>query len=285
MIHMVTGKGGVGKTTVAASLALHLSQQHKTLLVHLGESPAFGDMWRCPPLTQAPFQVRQKLHVAQWEGEGCLREYIFHFVKLEKLVSLFFDNKVMKALLGAAPALRELAILGKVTSGIRQAGPRFHYDRVVVDAFSTGHFRALLRAPVGLAEAIPYGPMGEQSRAIVRVIQNVEVFKIWVCMLPEELPVREGLELGRQLETEFGQRPGYALNRLLPDDFSEKEKVALSQEFSNDSVFRYATTEWQRRDWALSELRNVGISPQKLPQSFSSEPLSIAEELSREWLL
>ena len=60
----------------------------------------------------------------------------------------------MRSFVRAAPGLKELAILGKLTSGIRKWGPKFEYENVVVDAYSSGHFLALLNAPKGLGELI-----------------------------------------------------------------------------------------------------------------------------------
>ena len=76
-----------------------------------------------------PNRFATNLFVARWAGEDCLKEYLLHLLKLESIVQLFFENRVMKSLIQAAPGLRELALVGKITSGIRGVGPALPFDR------------------------------------------------------------------------------------------------------------------------------------------------------------
>ncbi|MEI7973142.1 MAG: ArsA-related P-loop ATPase, partial [Bdellovibrio sp.] len=124
-IHFVTGKGGVGKTTVAGLLGLGFAAQGKaTLVAELGESSALQILWDLPEISYSPRRIQRGLNLSRWSGSECLREYLQHLIKLESLTSLFFDNKVTRSLVNVAPALHELAILGKATSGPpRNVGP------------------------------------------------------------------------------------------------------------------------------------------------------------------
>jgi hypothetical protein len=110
--------------------------------------------------------------------------------------------------------LKELAILGKITSGVREWGPPLHFQNIVVDAYATGHFLSLLRAPRGMGELIESGPMGDQSRKIFSVLLDKQVVTYHLVTLPEELPVTEVLELSADLQALVGDPGQLYLNKF-----------------------------------------------------------------------
>lgn len=215
-IRFVTGKGGTGKSTVAAGIALAEARKgRKTLLVELGERSFYKDFFELPEVGYRPTPLAENLDVARWSGVECLREYAKHLVKVETLTNLFFENSVSRSLIEIAPALTELAVLGKITSGPRKYGPSVPHEVLVVDAFATGHFLALLQAPRGMASAIRFGPMGEQSRSIDAAIRDPKICKYTVVALPEEMPLQETEELVRALRADFAVHPSIVLNKML----------------------------------------------------------------------
>lgn len=216
-IIFVTGKGGVGKSAVAAAIAFNrASKGQKTLLVELGNQSFFKDYFDLPKVEYQPTNLRPNLDLALWSGPECLKEYARHLLKIESLYKLFFENPVTRTLVNVAPALPELSILGKITSGPpRFVGPPLDYDCLVVDAYATGHFMALIKAPQGMAEAVKFGPMGEQSRSIDAVIRDPSICKYVVVSLPEELPVIEALELSQGIQKQVKLKPIQVLNKII----------------------------------------------------------------------
>ncbi len=277
MIHLVSGKGGVGKSTVAAALAWRLSQEgRKTLLVELGAKSHFRHVFNME-VGSEPVSLTTHLSVTRWVGEDCLRDYLRYLIRVEKVVQLFFDNRVMRSLIQAAPALRELAILGQLTSGIRKVGPRLPYDDVVVDSYATGHFRALWRAPMGMSEAIPFGPMGEQSRSITRVMMQPEHVKYYVVLVAEELPTTEGLELAQDIQTELNQKSEIVLNKWLESPLTKEELKG----FNGHEFADYLSVLLERQDQTMNQVRASGLTFTKWPWLFTGNVGERIRELAQ----
>jgi anion-transporting ArsA/GET3 family ATPase len=276
-IHFITGKGGVGKSAVAAAMATAFAESGKrTYLVELCD-PSFLVRFLEVPVTSqtGPWPLADNLWLAHWPGLYCLRDYAKYLLKIDSLVSLFFENQVSQALINIAPALKELAILGKVTSGPpRNVGPRLECDCLVVDSFSTGHFKALLEAPRGMAEAVRMGPMAEQSRDILKVLKNPEVCKFWIVSQPEELPVTEALELADSIQNMLGQPVTHILNRTLPlPDFSKIEvKTSFAQQMKKRSIREQLMRDRLRENHKVVSLGQVfDLSATKIIAALKSE--------------
>jgi anion-transporting ArsA/GET3 family ATPase len=286
-ILFVTGKGGVGKSTVAAALALKKAKAGlRVLLVEIGDQSFFKDYFQLPKVGFEPTKIdlewSANLSVALWTGENCLREYIIYLIKVEALYKLFFENAVMKAFINVAPALPELAIMGKATSGPRHHGPKLPYDCLVIDCFATGHFMALMGAAAGMAEAVKFGPMGEQSRSIDEMLRNQEFCHYYLVSLPEELPVRETEELYEYLKRKFGIKADIILNKCLTEQIPPAQFQAASK--SSSKEFRAFAEDYKVNFEIQTELRkrleSLDHKIECLPQVWSTKTKEILNALA-----
>ena len=260
---------------MAASLAKSLAVQgRKTLLVELGGSRFFEFIYG-ERLGFEPKLLEKNLCLAIWEGEACLREYLQYLFKLSRLVDLFFDNRIMQALVHGAPGLKELALTGKITSRERRVGPELPFDEIVVDAYSTGHFLALLAAPPAMAEAISFGPMGAQSRGIQQVLSS-EGCRYLVVVTPEELPLTEGHELAHAIQRQVGRSPLIVKNRCWPSVMPETPPANVPADF------------WETWKSRRDLQQHFDLSPfevgGELPQIWSNDNRHIIDRLSLIWL-
>lgn len=255
-IHFVTGKGGVGKSVFAAALALKSGAESSTLLVELGDQSFYQDYLQTPPISYHPVAL-EKFSVALWSGAECLKEYARHLIKIEALYRLFFENAVMRTFINIAPALPELAVMGKVTSGPRKHGPPLHFETLVIDAYATGHFLALMNASPAMAQAVPFGPMGEQSRSISQTLKTKDLCEFHIVTLPEEMPLKETLELKKKLESDFNITPKIYLNKVF--DLPDAEKAP------KDAFGDYLRYQHEKTCFARDYLKNAGVEFYELP--------------------
>jgi anion-transporting ArsA/GET3 family ATPase len=282
-ILFVTGKGGVGKSTVAAALALKKAQAgQRTLLVEIGDQSFYKDYFQLPEVGFEPVKIRENFSVALWTGQNCLREYIIHLIKAEALYRLFFENAVMKAFVNVAPGLPELAIMGKATSGLRHHGPALPYDCIVMDCYATGHFMALMGAAEGMAKAVAFGPMGDQSRSINKTLRDSKLCHYYLVCLPEELPVRESEELYEELKKHYGIQAKIVLNKTLDEDIAASE-YASAQKSMSEEFRAFAADDQNNRILhreMKSRLQKMDPHLQCLPPIWDHEAEKILSQLS-----
>lgn len=213
----VSGKGGVGKTTLSLLMARHLSTLgKKVLFVELGQkSSAQALTYSAQGPSYEPRATAFGFHWSLIDGTSCLVEYIGSLTKTGKLTESFFSNPTISSLLNVAPGLNDLAILGKLTSRVREHGPSFDYDHIIVDAPSTGSFSSLLAAPQFLGSSVQSGPMHTQSQGIDQVLHDSQYVQYVLVSLFEELPVDELCEDLTYFSKSFPGQISVVMNKKL----------------------------------------------------------------------
>lgn len=285
-ITFFTGKGGVGKSTLAAAYAQQLAKTGKeVLLVELGDRSFYQDFFSLKEISYKPTPWLPNAAIACWASKDCLKEYALYLLKLESLYRLFFENKVSKALIEIAPGLSELSILGKITSGNRQIGPPLlgptkAVDHLVVDAFATGHMLALLDAPLGMKNAIRFGPMHEQSRTIAETFSNPEICNYFIVSLAEELPVGESIELHAELKKRTGIEAKMICNKMYPLAWQE----LATQNEGEERFLNSIKEKIKNQEYFFNQLeKQIDCRILSIPFIFNSNNQEVCAEIAKEF--
>lgn len=274
-IVLVTGKGGVGKTTVAAGLAEAAARRDgKAIFVEFGDGEAgkraLGKKSRVKHEVVVPREALEKA-VARLLGS-------------RMLAKAFTGNFAIRRMLRAAPALRELAMLDAVGQIADKAKGR----RVVVDMPATGHGLAWMRLPMQMRDLFGSGGLYELSERLVHRLVAPANCSVVVVTLPERMVIQETLELCRALEVEVGMPPArLVVNRFpaaIPTGALEQAR-GLDGAAADHLVEILAARETARSE-ALTTLEGataLALTPLLLPQSTSDpDSTTVADWLDRE---
>jgi anion-transporting ArsA/GET3 family ATPase len=231
---VVTGKGGVGKTTVAAALGLAAAAQGQRVVV--AEVAARDELARALGGRSAGPFVEQELapglHHVSIDPQHAMEEYLADQLPSRALAELLVRSKLFTYLAAATPGLRELLTMGKVwelAQPTRRTPRARPYDLVVLDAPATGHGLALLEAARTFSDAAKAGPIWRQGRTIHQMLADPTRTGVVAACAPEELPVSETLTLRDGLRTRLGlDLDLVVLNGMLPERFTAADDVLLA---------------------------------------------------------
>ena len=229
----VTGKGGVGKTTVAAALGLAAAREGKrTIVCEVAQQERMSRAFRHEGVGFEEIELAPDLNAISIDPQRAQEEYLRSQLPSRALYSLLFKNRIFQHLAAAAPGLKELVTMGKIWE-LAQLERRWvkgeSYDLVIVDAPATGHGLGLLRAPRTYADAVRAGPIRRQAQQIHSFIVDQKQTGVVVVALPEEMPVNETLDFRRRLDEDMGMEVDrIVVNGLYPERFSgpEAEEIA-----------------------------------------------------------
>jgi anion-transporting ArsA/GET3 family ATPase len=283
---IVTGKGGVGKSTVAAALGWIAAAQGKRVL--LCEFDAKGDLAAAlegvgaknrEPLRFEPRQVYPGLFAMAMDPEESLKEYLRINLRIPFVARISALSSVFDFLANAAPGVREIVTIGKVAFDVKQR----EFDLVVVDATATGHVLGQLRAPQAINELVGAGMIRSQTAWMLEILDDPETTGLVVVSTLEEMPVTETLELLAAVKSQTNIHPACVVaNRILPAPFTsagervfadirlDPSKLGLARGVADDLVSGVALSEDLRR------MRTDQLS--RLREGIGSLPLALVPE-------
>ena len=215
----VTGKGGVGKTTVTAALALNAARRGlRTIVAEPAGAARLPEIFRVPGQGYTPTRLAEGLYSISITPEEAMEEYVVQQIRFRRLYRMVFRNRVMGPFVDGVPGLHDGVTLGKVFDLERSTTAQGRtWDLILVDAPATGHGLSLLSSARSMMNLTRVGPLYEGNRMVDERISDPAVTGIILVALPEELPVSETIELWRSLGDRQGQARLCVLNRCMED--------------------------------------------------------------------
>lgn len=269
---LVTGKGGVGKSTVAAALALRLASAGlRTLLCEVNADRRLGRMLGHPEVGPEVTPVEANLAMVDLEPDASMREYVLSKIPSQRVYRAVFENRLVRYFLRFIPALAETVMLGKVMWHLRQwPDAPGGFDRIVLDLPATGHALTLLGVPHSLVSALPSGPMSTEADWMLELLTDPVITSTVLVSLPEELPVNETLELAQALRSRLKVRIGaVVLNQSVQSRFGPGNLAALSGRPGLTALAQAYEEDARRTEGSVERLRAIDAPLVQLPRLVS----------------
>jgi anion-transporting ArsA/GET3 family ATPase len=261
---IVTGKGGVGKSTVALALGLAAAAEgRRTIVCEVSSQEHTSRVFHRAEVGFHEVKMSENLWAISIDPDEAMREYVLLQLRVRAMRDVLFRSRIFTYLAAATPGLRELVTIGKiweVAQPDRKVKKGRQYDLVIVDAPATGHGVAFLQTPRTFANIARVGPIKAQAEALETLIVNHRKTGVAIVALPEEMPVNETAALEHSLTDEVGVAVDRVyMNGLYPERFSKPEVERLEQVQANgNGAIRAACRA------ALSESRRAAAQHEQL---------------------
>ncbi|MFL5781270.1 MAG: ArsA family ATPase [Thermoleophilaceae bacterium] len=264
----VAGKGGVGRTTVAAALGLAAARSGKrTIVCEVAGQERVSATLGHEGSGFHETELAPNLYAISIDPQASLEEFLADQVGSRRLAGLLFHNRMFEYLAAATPGLRELATIGKVWELAQLDRPRRRgtpYDLVIVDLPATGHGLGALRTARTFGEIARVGPVRRRADMIDTFIRDAGQTGVLAVALAEEMPVAETTEFAGALARDMGMEIDLAVvNAVLPERFSASDAEAIEAVDGGHgappvaAALRAALSEHRRARGQRSQLRRL----------------------------
>lgn len=254
-LFFIIGKGGVGRSSVSASLASYFAQKKEKVLVvqwslsdsisSIFSSSAAGHKESKIEFTFLQSQLKNSFHTMNFKADEAIKEYFVDHLKMKLLYSIIIQNKHVQKLVHAAPGISELFFLGRLfwLSELAQKERGFCYDRIIIDTPATGHGVSLFGIAKAVASLGMTGPLAMECERVSSLLGDRKKTTTMLVTLPEELPMEECIESFPIVVKKLGFKPSYLLvnqsvhESLFPNLVSNVEQAwssHLTESFSSD---------------------------------------------------
>jgi anion-transporting ArsA/GET3 family ATPase len=259
----VTGKGGVGKSTVSFAMGVAAAKQGKrTIVCEVSSQENASKVFKKGEVGFNEVEVAENLWAISIDPDESLKEYLLLQLKVRAMRDLLVRSRIFNYLAAATPGLKELVTIGKVwelAQPDRKVKKGKQYDLVIVDAPATGHGVAFLQTPRTFANIAKVGPMHSQAVELDRFITDHDTTGVAIVSIPEEMPVNESASLEQQLKETGVAVDRVYMNAMYPERFSKDEgdKLARVLELTEGpprAAVRAAISQHRRRETQQDQL-------------------------------
>lgn len=210
----VSGKGGTGKSAIAAAIAIeHARHGRRVLAIDMIGQPGLSAHLRSSPLQYAPLEVRPGLHAMSMNRSEALDEYVKFQLHIPQGAPTRQISAALAVVADTAPGVREIISIGKPVHEARTG----NWDVIVVDAPSLGQFQSYLSAPGTIADLVPTGNVRRLAARLKTILLDAEQTAITLVTNAAELPVLETREaIDTIVSKGLAPPPTVVFNRVLP---------------------------------------------------------------------
>lgn len=293
---IVGGKGGVGRTTVSAALALALaSRGRRVLLAHArceSCNPQLSQLLGCKLIDERVRAVCDNLWAVNMHPRAAIREMGMMVLRFRTVYRAVLENRIVRSFLRAVPALDDYSMIGKAwyhtTESDKSGMPR--YDTVIFDGPATGHLISMLRIPQVILDSVPDGPLTADARKARALLSDADEARLLIVTHAEEMPFSEAVDLYRAATTELEIAcEQLVVNQLYPEEGAAAADVqqldALCAEGPADEELQElcTATNLMRRRRAINE-RYLSLLEEQIPLPRMLLPHLFTPRLDREAL-
>lgn len=298
----VTGKGGVGKSTVSAALGRHLAASGRTLIVETDSFSVMPDYLGSPE-GSGVFEVEENLFTTNLDPGECIVDTFTRFLPSKRLVGAIMNNKIARRFFDAAPSVNEFVILDRVKDYVD--GKKGQYDHIIVDLPASGHAVTFLSVPEKLTDMIQVGKVADRTDVVADMIRDRQETGIIAVCMPEQMPVNETIELAGRLNRVIGRGlDGVFLNMFHQEPFASRDREAFQSIYQQATANRSSQTavidqqdssvqkllegnalalEWHERDKKYEKLLEDGIGDVpvfKIPVVYDTEGKEVVDDVA-----
>jgi anion-transporting ArsA/GET3 family ATPase len=282
---IVTGKGGVGKTTLSVALGMRAAAEGKrTIVCEVSAQENASRMFEHTTVGFHEVELEENLWAISIDPDESMREYVLLQLKVRAMRDMLFRSRIFNYLTAATPGLKELVTIGKIWELAqldRKVKSGRKYDTVIVDAPATGHGVGFLQTPRTFANIARVGPIHSQAKTLDDFITDHDNTGVAIVALPEEMPVNESAALEHDLVNDVGVAVDRVyLNGLYPERFSKEEAeklaaLAAAESGTTKAAARAALSEFGRARSQRAQLarlrRRVEAPVKTLPFLFEPD--------------